>query len=294
MRTPRKWPEAAVWLWLCLGCSDPQSRPAPPGDCNEPSCIDVRDGSDPSTTISYLVPAPGGGAAGAAGSSGMPPPLATLQGSVRMIVEPDLSGSDPPNAPVEIHARGADDTVVVGTPASDGGFSMTGVLAQQETWVGVGAFNELLGNPFMDTYQAVDSAAGLPVALAVTRRSVMEEIAQTSFLNSPQLLEPSRGHLLLTFVDDVGVPIDGVTVTFPTADDASIAYDAGDVYSDALTETSVRGTVVLLNLAAAPYPGSVTSIVATVASQPGREFRAPLLVSAATVTLFTLKLDLVP
>jgi hypothetical protein len=288
------WLTAAVGLWLCLACSDPEARPPASGDCNEPYCLDVRSGSAASVTISYLVPEPIGGEAGAAGSSGMPPPLTTLQGSVRMIVEPDLSGSDPPNAPVEIHARGADDTVVVGTPAGDGGFSMAGVVAQGETWVGVGAFNELLGNPFMDTYQAVDSAAGRAVALAVTRRSVMEEIAQTAFLNSPQLLEPRRGHAILSFVDELGAPVDGVTVTFPTPDDASIAYDAGDVYSDALTETSVRGTVVLLNLAAAPYPGSVTSIVATLASQPDRQFRAPLLVSAGMVTLFTLKIDLTP
>jgi hypothetical protein len=146
----------------------------------------------------------------------------------------------------------------------------------------------------MDTYQAVDSAAELPVALAVMQRSVMDQIAQTSFINSPQLLERSRGHVILRFVNEVGVPVAGVSVTFPTTDDASIAYDAGDLYSDALTETSVRGTVVLLNLAAAPYPGSVTSIVATVAGQPDRDFRAPLLVSADAVTLFTLPLDLTP
>jgi len=291
METRRAWPKAAVGLWLCLSCSEPETRPALAGDCNEPSCVDVRSG--PITSVFYQVPDSSGGEGGAAGSSGMPPQLATLQGSVRMIVAPDLTGSAPPNAPVEIRALGAD-TVVVGTPGNDGGFSMEGVLAQAEAWVAVGSFSEAPGEPFLNTYQAVDSAAGLPVELAVMQRSVMEQISQSSFLDSPQLLEPSRGHVILQFVDEVGLPVAGVSVAFPTTDDASVAYDAGDLYSDTLTETSTRGTVVLLNLAAAPYPGSLTSIVATVATLPDRQFRTALLVSAAAVTLFTLTLDLAP
>jgi hypothetical protein len=292
MGTGVSWPKAALGLWLSLGCSEPETRPPAASDCHEPACIEVRD--TPVMSVSYLVPVPGGGDAGAAGSGGMAPPLATLQGSVRMIVEPDLSGSVPPDAPVEVRAPGADQTVVVGAPGADGGFSMDGVLAQAQTWVAVGDFSGALGGPFVDTHQAVNSAAQLPVQLALMQRSVLEEIAQVSFSISPQLLDPSRGHAIVRFVDELGVPVVGVSVTFPTADDAGIAYDAGDLYSDALGETSVRGTAVLLNLVAAPYPGGLSSVVATVAGLPDREFRGHLAVSAAAVTLFTLPLDLSP
>ena len=292
MGTGARWPKAAVGLWWCLGCSEPETRPAAAGDCNEPPCIDVRD--TPLMSISYLVPEPSEGGAGAAGSGGMAPALATLQGSVRMIVEPDLGGSAPPDAPVEIRAPGANQTLVVEVPGVDGAFSMDGVLAQAQTWVAVGEFSGALSDPFADTYQAVDSAAQLPVELAVMQRSVLEEIAQVSFSSSAQLLDPSRGHAIVNFVDELGAPVVGVSITFPSADDAGIAYDAGDLYSDALGETSVRGTAVLLNLLAAPFPGGLTSVVATVAGLPDREFRAHLAVSAAAVTLFTLPLDLSP
>jgi hypothetical protein len=50
--------------------------------------------------------------------------------------------------------------------------------------------------------------------------------------------------------------------------------------------------VVLLNLAAAPYPGGSMSIVARLASQPDREYRADLRVTAGSVTLFTVQLQL--
>ena len=146
----------------------------------------------------------------------------------------------------------------------------------------------------MDTLQSVDSAAEKAVTLLVMRRSVMEEIALTSFFNAPLELDPNRGHALLTFVDDLGTPLSGVRLTFPSPDDVGVAYDTGDIYSDAEIQTSVRGTVALLNLAAATYPGSLTSIVAELRSQPDRQFRAGLRVAASSVTVLTVVLDLSP
>jgi hypothetical protein len=285
------WP-TAVGLGLGLACADEAARPAILGDCNDPSCVDSR--HLPAMIVKSELPAPSEGEAGAGGSGGVAQPVTTLQGDVRMIVEPDLGGAAPPNSPVEVRAMGADDTLVVGTPAADGSFRMDEVLSQERTWLAVGAFTDPPSEAFLDTYQTANSAAGLPVELAVMQRSVLEEIEQTSFAFSPRDLEPSRGHAIVQFVDALDLPVSGVSVTFPTASEADVAYDAGDLYSDALAETSARGTVVLLNMAAPPYPGGLTTVVATVASLPESEFRVQLRVSAGAVTLDTTVLELAP
>lgn len=284
-----KRPGAAIALLLFLACSEQEARPPVAGDCNEPSCIEVRDGAI-TRSIVALLPEPGGGAAGTGGNP--PPSSAQLQGTVRMIVEPDLFGTDPPNARVEVRAPGANGAAVAVSPDLDGSFSLSGVTAQEQSWVAVGNFNSPPIGPFLDTYQRANTAAQQPVELAVMQQAVMEQIAQGSFLATPQQLQNDRGHAIVQFIDPFGVPVPGVSLTYPTPDDAGIAYDSGDLYSDLLTETSVRGTVVLLNLSAPPYPGGSTSIVARAASLPDREFRSDLRITAGSVTLFTLQLQL--
>ena len=279
---------AALVLLLALACSEPEVRPPVAGDCNEPPCNEVR-ASATTTRAVALLPEPG---AGQAGSSGNPPPPSTaLQGSVRMIVEPDLFGTDPPNAPVEIRAAGVNGTVVAASPSADGSFSLPGVAPQERAWVAVGNFTDLPGDVFMDTYQQANTAAQQPVELAVMQRTVMDQIAQGSFFDTPQELQDDRGHAIVQFIDELGNPVSGVSVTYPTEDDAGIAYDSGDLYSDLLTETSVRGTVVLINLSAAPYPGGSTSLVARAASLPDLAFRSDLRVTAGSVTLSTVRIQ---
>jgi hypothetical protein len=289
MGTARIRPSAAIALFLALACSDQEERPPVASDCNEPPCVEVRAGATTMSVVA-LLPEPGGGEAGS-GGSGNPPP-SQLQGSVRRIVEPDLFGTDPPNAAVEIRAPGANGTVVVAGVAADGSFSMPGVLPQEQAWVAVGNFTDPPSGTFMDTYQRVNTAVQQPVELAVMQQTVMEQIAQGSFFETPRQLQNDRGHAIVQFIDEFGAPVIGVSLTYPTADDAGIAYDSGDLYSDLLTETSVRGTVVLLNLSAAPYPGGSTSIVAHVTSLPDREFRSDLRVTAGSLTLYTLQLQL--
>jgi hypothetical protein len=277
-------------LALSLACSeDPPARPPSLGDCNEANCTEVRRGN---TSVSVSSLGPGRGDDGAAGSTGMPPAVTTLVGNVRMIVESNLLTAGPPDAPVQVRAAGPESLELTAIPAADGSFSLDGVLSETTGWAAVGAFAEPPAEPFMDTLQSVDTAAGEAVSLRVMRRSVMEEIALTSFFLTPLELDPNRGHALLTFVDDLGTPLSGVRLTFPSPDDVGVAYDTGDIYSDAEIETSVRGTVALVNLAAAAYPGSLTSIVAELSSQPDRQFRAGLRVAASSVTVLTVVLDL--
>lgn len=225
----------------------------------------------------------------------MPPPgTGALLGTITPIVEPDLSRSGVPEIPLEIRVPSGTGTDVVGTSGTDGSFRLDGVPSDDALWAAVGTFTALGTEPFLDTLQVVDSAAGQAVELLVMRRSVMEELTISSFLNEPVELDPARGHAFIRFVDEVGNPVPGLSLVFPTIESADIAYDAGDIYSDAASETSTRGTIALLNLVAPDYPGGVANLVIEIASPTVRQLSEVFRVARGSVTLHTVKLDLDP
>ena len=188
-----KRPSAAIALFLALACSDQEQRPPVAGDCNDPPCVEVRDGTT-TRSIVALLPEPGGGASGTGGNGDPVPTPVALQGSVRRIIEPDLFGTDPPNAPVEIRAPGANGAVVTGSANVDGSFNLPGVVPQEQAWVAAGNFTSPPSGTFLDTYQRANTAAQRPVELAVMQQDVMDQIAQGSFLETPQQLQNDRGH----------------------------------------------------------------------------------------------------
>jgi hypothetical protein len=271
-----------VWLmWATAACQEAETRPAMVGDCNDPACIGA-----PAPNPIGSAPS---GDTGAGGGDGMPDPSAgALTGSVLEIVNADLvtRSSLSVNGSVEIRAANAlpsaDDVVVV--PAANGSFTLNGIERGGAVWVGVGAFEDPPSELFIDTLQAVDSARMGGSDLLVVRREVLRELAAASFLNEPIELNPDRAHLIIQFVDEVGVEMEGVQVTFPAPEDVSTAYDAGAIYSDALAQTSTRGTAVLLNMDAPSYPGTPLSIGATL---DGELFTASVQIARRAVTLVT-------
>jgi hypothetical protein len=193
------------------------------------------------------------------------------------------------------------------------------VLAERPVWVAVGAFEEPLPepagvvidpstglpvpfmdpiteprSPFMDTLQVVVDSGADPVNLLVMRRTVMEEISQVSFLIGPLELDPARGHAVIQFVDELGNPLPDLRLIFPTPDNVGVAYDVGEIYGDSQLETSTRGTVVLLNVPAAPYPGVLTNVVVETSSTPVQQFRPVVRVATESVTVLTVELDVTP
>lgn len=284
----------ALAAWLA--CSETETRPPSVGDCSAPECLVDRNGTPPDVVLGGPGGvAGGGGDGGAAGTSGMPPPGAgALLGTVSTIVELDLSRSGAPEIPVEIRVPSGAGTDIVATSGTDGSFRLDGVPRDEALWAAVGTFSDLDTQVFMDTLQVVDSAAGQAVELGVMRRSVMDELASSSYLVETVELDPARGHALIRFVDASGDPVQGVSVVFPTSENADIAYDAGEIYTDAAFETSTRGAVALLNLASPAYPGAVASLLVEVDSPTAREFSAILRVASGSVTLLTVELDLTP
>src|SRR5207253_2989956 len=134
-----------------------------------------------------------------------------------------------------------------------GVFSLQDVATDPLVWVGVGAFDGSSAGFYMDTLQAVDDTADSSVDLAVMQRTGMEDIVQT-FTSAPTL-DPKRGHAIIELLDSGGIPIPDLTVTYPLAGGVTVGYDLGDISSDQIGRTAGRGTVVLLNVLATPYPG---------------------------------------
>jgi hypothetical protein len=266
-----------------LACQEEETRPGLAQDCNDPACLAARGDS-----FLPLPSGPGGGAAGAAGAAGgggMPDADGELSGTVLEIAAPDLVMSQSLRGEVEVRApsaTGGDD--VVTQPGADGFYTLEGIARGAGIWVGVGNFADPPLEPFIDTLQAVDSGRSGFTNLVVLRRDTLSEVAATAFLNSSVELAPDGAHIVLAFVNSQRQPVEGVQITFPTPDDVSTAYDAGDTYSDALQQTSTRGMAILLNLDAPPWPGTPLGIVADI---DGEQLSAQVQIARGAVTVVT-------
>ena len=204
-----------------------------------------------------------------------------------MVLEPDLSGLRAPDQVLEVRAAGSSGEGVVTETASGGSFRLEGVRTDPVLWVGVGAFDESSTGLFMDTLQPIDATRAENVQLLVMRRALMEQLAQT-FMASPEL-DPARGHAIVSFIDGQERPVSGIRITFPDPAEVLVGYDAGDIYSDQVEETGTRGTVLLLNLPAAAYPGGLSGVVAENPSMQLINF--DLRVASGSVTLVTLQIE---
>jgi hypothetical protein len=275
-RGARGWSALAL-LSMLTACQDAETRPQRALDCNDAACIDTRGNG-------VRLPPPAGngaGAGGGAGSGNMPDPGdGTLAGTVREILSSDLGSSQSLQGQVEVRVS-EDLTTETG---AGGMFRLDGIERGATLWVGVGNFEDPPAEPFIDTLQAVDSARSNVVDLLVIRRDVLRDVAAQSFLNGTVELDPARAHIVLRFVEEGGTPLEGVRLTLPDPAQVSTAYDNGDGYSDALEATSTRGMVVLLNHAAARYPGTPTGIVAELDDQ---QFTTELRIAAGAVTVVT-------
>jgi hypothetical protein len=275
-------PYALALALAFLACEEDETRPGLAQDCNDPACLETR-------ADSFPLPLPGGpgegGAAGAAGSGGMPGPDGELSGSVLEIVSQDLVTSQSLRGDVEVRAPSAAGSApVVSEPGADGFYRLEGIPRGAGVWVGVGNFRDQPVEPFIDTIQAVDTARSGFTNLVVVRRDTLRDLAASSFINQPAVLAPEGAHIVLQFVNGTMQPIEGVQITFPAPENISTAYDAGDTYSDALPETSVRGMAVLLNLDAPSWPGTPFGIVADI---DGEQLTADVQIVQGAVTVVT-------
>jgi hypothetical protein len=278
---------SAPWALLVVtamvgdACQDDATRPGLASDCNDPDCIDARGDGVVSAPRGAGSGMPGGGGAGGMPGAGE----GTLVGSVRQVAASDLTSTVSLQGDVEVRGPSADpsaDEPLVAQPASDGTYRLEGVEIGKVVWVGVGAFADPPSGSFIDTLQAVDSTQSGFINLLVVPRDVLTDVAAASFINNPIELDPTLAQVVLRFVDVDGLALEGVAIQFPPPDQIPTAYDAGDIYTDAVDATSTRGTALLANLNAPPYPGGSSTIVANL---DGATFTTEIQIARGAVTV---------
>lgn len=263
-----KWALAAGALCAYAACQEDETRPGPIGDCVD-ECV-----GGPTPILNPGIGTPGmggsagtgGGESGSGGSAGSGSMEATLSGSIQAL-SANLTSDPSLNGTVTVQAAGVDLQQVSVTSEANGDFHLAGIRGTRPLWVGVGPFSADPGSPFVDTLQAVDSPLELPVQLLVLRRTALDEIL-SGFLVNDTGFDATRGHVILRFVDDLRQGVSGVSLVSPDPATTSVAYDAGDTYSDQATETESRGAMVLLNLASVPYPGATLTLGVRVRGEP--------------------------
>jgi hypothetical protein len=182
-------------------------------------------------------------------------------------------------------------TVRVSAPSLSGGrasvsydgsadFVLPGLTKARNVWFGV---EQTAGaEQLVTTLQVRDTTQGDDLELAIVSFDALDSVASLGLLSVPATLDASRGHALLNFVDDDGAPLSGVSIE--SASGTTIAYDAGDTYSDALDETSVRGSVIVFNVRASSFPGGAQTV--TIGYQ-GESESFDIQVAREALTLYT-------
>lgn len=264
-------------------CEEDTERPAPAGDCNDPACIEARNG------VPVSIVGAGtdiGGEAGAGGGSGMPGPGAgTLAGTVLELTAADLQTRQNLSASVQVwapRAGGPASNPVVDLVGTGGAFRLEGVLGSSVTWVGTGNYETPASEPYMQTLQAVDATKDEFVNLLVARRQVVRDSVTVAFMGEGIEFDPTLAHLAVRFVRSNGVALPDVHISVPPATQVPTAYDAGDIFTSAIDATSERGMALLVNMPAAPYPGITTSVVAELDDQ---QFSAQVQIVSGALTV---------
>ncbi|MEY4545999.1 MAG: hypothetical protein RL685_2194 [Pseudomonadota bacterium] len=274
------WLLALGALGVYWACQDEEARPGVAGDCVECDSGSTYAPGSSSPGTGGSAGASGGGFAGQGGGAGS----GTLVGNIDAVVDTDLSTSPDLGAVVKVRAAGEVLEQVSVDAALDGAFRLEGVDRNPSLWVGVGRFSNDPTNIFVDTLQRVNGQRSVPVELLVMRRPVLEQMVETGFLSNPLELSPTGGHVILRFLDGDRQGIVGVTLLSPAPEDTNVAYDVGDTFSDQTTETAARGTMVLVNLPTTQYPGTATTVTATV---NGLRRDVDVRTAAGAVTLVT-------
>jgi hypothetical protein len=254
-----------LFLTLASGCSEPTERT--PATCQ--GCGIVTGGG-------IGVPGSGGGAgtgSGNAGTAGTGTGV-TLTGNVMLLDDFSLqSGSLLIDDPVTLRAQAEGGGDVTGTWDGLEPFELENVLSDPLVWVSLTPRNPV--TQALPTLGPVNTskpdASGLvTVDLAVVDRTVVDTILD--ILTVPVLRDESKAILILEVTRPDGTPLPGVTVTATAAE--TIVYGAAGTFTDDATRTDNSGLVLLVNVPATEWPGTLVGVTFTGALQGGADVRA--------------------
>lgn len=291
MKCQSFWKTIGLLGSIAVACSSPETRPDTIADCDDAACDGVRGNAPIARNLgsggqsNQMSQDGSAGNAGAGGSGMISSGLSVLQGTVSVVTEPDLRISGSPAVALQLTTSGNGITALKADVDTDGRFRLDGVSSVRPLWVAIGVVGSEATSQYIDTLQPVRTAPGQPVQLRVVQRSVVNDIASQSFQSNPTTPDPERAHAILNVIDGDGDPLQGASLT---NSGLSVAYDAGVIYSDILAATSDRGSLVILNVEADPYPGELTTMVFRA---DGEEFEFQIYLARGSVTLATLELS---
>jgi hypothetical protein len=256
---------ALLALALAPGCSEPTERT--PATCQ--GCGVVTGGG-------IGLPPGSGGGAGTSGQAGMAGATAgvTLTGNVLLLDDFSLqSGSLLIEDPVTVRAQAKGGGSMEGTWNGIAPYEIENVLSDPLVWVSLTPVN--LVTRALPTLSPVDTSnpaanGRVTVDLAVIDRTLVDTILD--ILTVPVLRDESKAILILEVTRGDGTPLPGVTVTAPTAE--TIVYGAAGTFTDDAEETDNSGLVLLVNVPASAWPGTLVGVTFTGALQGGADVRA--------------------
>jgi hypothetical protein len=177
-----------------------------------------------------------------------------------------------------------DDTATLRAQAKGGGtvmgdwnpvrpYVLENVLSDPLTWVSITpsssvgvALPTLV--PANTTRPAADGSVTLN--LGVVGRAVVDTILD--ILTVPTVRDESKAILILEVRRTDGTPLPGVTVTAPMAE--TIVYGAAGTFTDDESQTDASGLVLLVNVPASAWPGTLVGVSFTGALDGGADVRA--------------------
>lgn len=210
----------------------------------------------------------GGGKAGAAGAAS----AVRLTGNVILLDDFALKTGPSFDDPAELRAQKQGGGSVTGTYTGLEPFVLDDVLSDPLVWVSITPGPSSVALPTLVPVNTTRPAADGSVTqnLGIVSSLLIDTILD--ILTVPVFRDPSKGILVLEVRESDGTPLSGVTVTAPTAE--TIVYGAGGTFTDDATETDNSGLVLLVNVPASAWPGTLIGVTFTGALEGGADVRS--------------------
>jgi len=213
----------------------------------------------------------GGGGEAASGSGATDGEAVTLTGQVLLLDDVDFDSGPLFPDPTAIRVEGQSGASVVGSWDGVEPFSIDDVAGGPEVW--------LLSTPPMNGFAlptlvpldtTMPNMAGVVTAnVPVVSQDVIDTVL--SLLSVPVFRNEEAAQIVLLIEDSDGAPLAGVTVTARAAE--VVAYGASGSFSDIATETDSSGLVLVANVPATTWPGSLVGVTLSGTLDRGADVR---------------------
>lgn len=248
---------------LGAGCSEPTERT--PATCMKCGVY---------TGGGVGVPGTGGGA-GTGGGSGGAGAMGGVTLKGRVILLDDFAFESGPllDDAATLRAQADGGGTAMGSWNGMDEYALDDVLNDPLTWVSVTPTTTTnMGLPTLAPVNTTRPAADGSVTqnLAVVSRTIIDTVLD--ILTVPTVRDESKATLILMVRKTDGSPLAGVTVTAPTAE--TVVYGAAGTFTDDATQTDNSGLVVLVNVPASAWPGTLVGVTFTGALDGGADVRA--------------------